>query len=129
MSHFYALIFIDPETLIGRSRESFETKVQEMIAPYDESIEVEEYEAKCYCIGRAAKNAAWKHAEKKVGTIESFRQRYHAIPEASRPPWDDFLKPFNDAKKQKMTIHPRIKNFGILNILKSSATYTNTRSC
>lgn len=106
MSHFYTLVLVDPNTIIGKSREAVESKVASMIAPYDESLVVEEYDEKCYCVGLKAREQARKSAEEKFSTIDEYRTRYHAIPEKDQPDWEKFIEPYVSYEKKALSTHP-----------------------
>jgi len=70
MSHFFAVVFVEDTT------PKIEEKVAELLAPYDEGKKVEPYNKPCYCVGTIAKRDAIIEADKREGTIESFRQSF-----------------------------------------------------
>lgn len=106
MSHFYTLVLVDPDTVIGKSRDAIQHRVAEMIAPYNEAIEVPQYDEKCGCVGGEARDAAWAAAEKKCGSLDAFRTSYHNMEESKRPEWKDYIAPFSAAEKAVFDGHP-----------------------
>lgn len=71
MSHFTTLVILN-DNLTGTPKEM----VSEMLAPYDENIQVPEYETDCHCIGDVARQDARKVAEEKCGTIDDLRKSF-----------------------------------------------------
>lgn len=65
MSHFVVLV------VVPKDRKEM---VHELLAPYDESIRVPEYEEKCYCVGLKAKTDAKEAARKVFGTEGNIKQ-------------------------------------------------------
>lgn len=59
MSHFTVTVLVPGNT----SPDEIDDAVEELLAPYDENMEVEPHEEKCRCIGLDAKIAARKTAE------------------------------------------------------------------
>lgn len=70
MSHFTTLV------LLKSLGEDVEAQVGEILAPYDENIEVEEYERDCHCIGQVARNEAERIASEKYGTLRELRDSF-----------------------------------------------------
>ena len=50
-------------------RQETEERVSKLLAPYDEQLEVPEYEKDCYCVGSAAHRRAYDAMQRKFGTI------------------------------------------------------------
>lgn len=103
VSHFYTLVLVDGKD--AKTRESVEAKVRELLAPYSEEVEAEEYLKRCYCIGGVARDAANVAADR-VGTIDSYRAKYNAMPEKKRPTWKRFIAPHMKAYEAVMASHP-----------------------
>jgi len=70
MSHFYTVVLVPKDT------DDIEAKVEELLAPYNENIEVEEYDKKCWCVNRKAHDAGWKSAEDKFGPFGDLRKSF-----------------------------------------------------
>jgi hypothetical protein len=70
MSHFYTVV------LVPKNTDDIEAKIEELLAPYDETIEVEEYDRKCWCINHKAHSAGWAAAESKYGSFSSLRESF-----------------------------------------------------
>lgn len=71
MSHFLIYVLVSGET----KSIDIESKVGELLAPYSESIQVDEYDRKCYCIGQEAKNAG--RAAENFKPFSTLRQEFH----------------------------------------------------
>ena len=74
MSHFSVVVLVPRNT--PKDREAVQAAVGELLAPYDENINVPEYDKKCYCVGRKAQEEAGKAADKKYGTIDQLRSTF-----------------------------------------------------
>jgi len=70
VSHFYAVV------LVPRESTDIEYEVKKLLASYDEDIQVEEYDKKCWCVNREARSAGWKAAEDKFGSFNDLRESY-----------------------------------------------------
>lgn len=95
--------------------------VEELMAPYDEEIEVAPYQKKCYCVGRIAKDEARKKAEKKY-PLDLLREKMKKISplpegksdfdltareeEARQVEWDKLLAPRLKLEKEVEEKHP-----------------------
>lgn len=99
MSHFVAVV------LVPKDDEEVHSAVSELLAPFNEGIEVEEYETECYCIGSEACKDARSTADEKVGTISSFRDKYSKIPEDKQPDWQEFISAYTDAEEIALSCH------------------------
>ncbi|MCF6094545.1 hypothetical protein L1765_11280 [Microaerobacter geothermalis] len=84
MSHFVALVIVPKET------EDIKQKVEELLAPYDENLEVNPYNRECYCVGSLAKAYSYQEAEK-VKSINDYRKEYWNLPENETPNWEEFI--------------------------------------
>jgi hypothetical protein len=67
--HYFVLVLVPPE------RRDLQEAVTELLAPFDEALEVEPYEVECYCIGREAEEDAHAVATRQFGTTYEIRQR------------------------------------------------------
>ena len=70
MSHFYTLVLVPENT------SDINNKIEELLAPYSENMNVEEYDRECYCINTEAKDAGWKAAESKFGPFDNLRKSF-----------------------------------------------------
>jgi len=70
MSHFFTVVLVPKDTV------DIEAKVEEILSPFDENIEVEEYDKKCWCVNRKAHDAGWKAAENKFGPFGDLRKSF-----------------------------------------------------
>jgi len=66
MTHFFVVVLVRKK--VGQD---IEKSVSELLAPYDQQLEVAEHEESCVCIGREAHASARREAEKKFGTTWS----------------------------------------------------------
>ena len=53
------------------ARRDIEKKVSELLAPYDQQLQVPEYEKVCYCVGSIARRRAYEAMDDKFGATES----------------------------------------------------------
>lgn len=67
--HHYILVLVPPE------RRDLKQAVTELMAPYDENLEVEPYEIPCYCIGEQAKEEAKAAAEQTIGPLDEISRK------------------------------------------------------
>jgi hypothetical protein len=76
MSHFVAMILINKDT----KPSDVSYKLREVLAPYDERLDVPLYDRRCHCLGSEARRDASDAADKEIGTVQYIRDRYHADP-------------------------------------------------
>jgi hypothetical protein len=73
------------------ARGNIEEEVSRLFAPYDEQLEVQEYERECSCVGFAAYRRAYAEMRNRFGTIETRdalefgKTIFDSDPEKSRP--------------------------------------------
>ena len=60
--------------------EAMHTELDRLLAPYDENIQVDPYQADCWCVGRTAQNDAREAADKAHGDLNSLRNKFAEIP-------------------------------------------------
>lgn len=100
MSHFTTLVLLgdNPEGL------SVDKQVERALVPFDENTEVEEYDKKCYCVGRAQQTAAMERARVGSGVdIKKVREEYWeevngAVKELTSASWE--TEECREAKKK-----------------------------
>jgi hypothetical protein len=93
MSHFACLVLTDEKEAFDVERA--ESIVMDSLSPYDENMEVEEYETDCYCNNLVASNDARQMAEVECGkSLNTLRDEYWAMEEDARPDWDEHIKDF-----------------------------------
>jgi len=80
VTHFGLMVLIPGDTDINDS-DAVEMAINERLAEYDENKEVPEYDRICYCIGRAAKEAAHTYASQINGTIDDLRIAHRKVVE------------------------------------------------
>lgn len=90
MSHF-VLAAIIPK----HKADDYENHVKALLAPFDDKIDVEPYQRKCYCIGYLARFESRKKADE-LYDIDSLHRKYLNAPENRRP---EIEKSFNVMKK------------------------------
>ena len=111
MSHFYTVVIV-PD---GTEPQSFHDEVERLLAPYDENIEVPEYERDCHCIGRVARKFGKAEAEK-VKKIDTYRDEWNRkAKEAGKDMmesfldqkgWEEFIADWTKIKEEKEKEHP-----------------------
>lgn len=62
--------------MVPGDTQDVEAKVEELLAPYDENIQVEEYDRDCWCINSEARNAGFAAAEKEFGAFGNIRDAF-----------------------------------------------------
>lgn len=70
MSHFFTVVIVPKDT------QDVKAEVARLLAPYDENIEVEPYQEKCWCVGMKAREEARKAAERQFGPFEWLRESF-----------------------------------------------------
>lgn len=78
MSHFVILALLPPDT----AEHGIQERLNALLAPYDEGVEVDPYEEPCWCVGQAARTAAREHAER-VAPLDPVREELQAEVEAA----------------------------------------------
>lgn len=71
MSHFSVLVLVPEKT------KDVQKYVEKVLAPYSEAKKVKQYDADCNCIGEKARDEVREAANKKFGTMDAFRTRFH----------------------------------------------------
>lgn len=103
-----ATVLPNAETLVALA---VEAAIAKLLAPYDESVQVEEYERPCYCIGFAARHDALAEAIRECGTIDDLRGRFQRIPEEreeqTQQRWKAFIAPFIAVQQRVLGEHPQ----------------------
>lgn len=87
MSHFCVLAILDKE-----QAEDVQGSLDDLMAPYSENKDVEEYDHKCYCVGGLARKAAQSAAQETLkvtwdGLRDEFHKAEEALPEKERDDW------------------------------------------
>lgn len=108
MSHFVVYALVPPGT------EDIEGYLDVALEPFSENIEVEEHEARCWCVGRAAQQAsiaAVRRAEQ-FGLLESIdrlRDRFWALAEEVRSDelWEQWTQPARALQQSALRSHPQ----------------------
>jgi hypothetical protein len=114
MSHFYLNVLVPMATPVG----AIDQMVNTLMEPYDESIVVEPYDHKCWCVGRQSyvevqEQLAAHFAKERGGPKEKtgamfstlFRDPYWQMPEDDRPEWETWIKPWTDLEKKLTQAH------------------------
>ncbi len=102
MSHFLHVVLIPKDT----QAEAMEAYIERVLAPYNENIEVPEYDEKCGCIGSIAREAGWKAADA-VEDIAALRKaHWAAYPEGNDEVWAEVIRPRELASAAAVFAHP-----------------------
>lgn len=101
MSHFFTVVLVPASAL----SQDIEAKVSELLAPFDEEIEVPEYQRECWCLSSVARHHARTVAEAKVGKLGDFRKRYWELPDP-KPEWMEFIKEYLTCEEEAEKAHP-----------------------
>lgn len=122
MSHFFTVVLVPKDT------QDIEAKVEELMASYDENIEVAEYDKDCWCIGSKARHAAVEAVEIAKGPLSAIRDTFwnevnnelslmgispnaseyweKREEVASKLNWDERIKEYSDYEKMMFENHP-----------------------
>lgn len=96
MSHFFTVVIM-PKKLINKRGEADPSvigqEVEKLLAPYDEGLEVPEYEKPCWCVNRIAKREAEIILVKEQGNWDEVRDKFNAVncnlsPEEQHKKWE-----------------------------------------
>jgi len=101
MSHFTTVVILPN----GNGDEPEQT-VAELLEPFDENIEVEDYQRECSCKNGVAREAGWNEAEKRLGTLDELRAKYHNLEPDKRPDWKEWTAPFEKIVNEVAKAHP-----------------------
>lgn len=101
MSHFFTLVIVPADA------PDVEVAARELLAPYDEDIQMPEYGQSCYCVGSIARRSARDAADKIVeGGFEALRERFHKSEKAAgRPAWPHQTEEESEAADQRWQEH------------------------
>ncbi len=102
MSHFVTTVLIPASTL----SEFVESAVASLLEPYNENIEVEEYDTDCSCLNSIARRAGMDAADQEIGTLNELREQYWALPEAERPDQSEFFAAYEATAARIEQSHP-----------------------
>jgi len=95
MSHFFTVVLVQDTEPDDPNRDSIlEGRVENLLACYNEDIQVDAYEEDCYCVGQEARRESQEKAlqEMEIGdTIADYREWFWSLKVDERPDWDDFL--------------------------------------
>lgn len=74
---------------------------EEQLAPFDENLEVEEYEDVCYCVHLNLRQAVDAILFKEFGDFnENFKKPYNENEDKNKVPWKEFIKPYIDRREE-----------------------------
>jgi hypothetical protein len=96
MSHFTTLVLL-------KNPEDIEEEVAVALAPFDENIEVAEYERDCHCIGQVAEREAREKAIAKFGSINDLRKSFKGETDEE---WKEHIKPYTEYLDKLKSQHP-----------------------
>lgn len=116
MSHFVTLVLVNTHCSRNKSLkdlpksqsdlESIREKVEELLTPYDENMEVEEYDRDCGCGDWRAYRESSDHADSVFGTINTIRDRFaenrpqNETPEQRQQEWEKVAAPWTKIKDE-----------------------------
>lgn len=86
MSHFMVMVLLPGTT----KPIMIEHEVENLMAPYNEEIAVDEYPHKCHCVGWKAWEDSRKETEIKFGEIDKIRDNFYDVLKEKKIPLDDF---------------------------------------
>lgn len=107
MSHFFTLV------LVPNGTEDVEWAVENLLAPFDENLEIDDYQTQCFCIRNRASRKAEQEADSRFGTIDQLRERFaveYVLPEGlndgescwlRQQAWTEFIKDFIELREDR----------------------------
>lgn len=103
MSHFVTLVLLPPDT----ESKYVEYAVLEKMDPYDEALEVDEYETECACVGLQA----LRDANVELGNyydMDEVRNKYNSTPIEKRTTelWAEMMAPVFAKRDEILAEHP-----------------------
>jgi hypothetical protein len=75
MSHFFGIVLVPKDT----KKEDTEDAVSDLVEGYNEQKDVPEYESDCWCIGRQASRESEAEAQRRLGTVNEFREKFRKV--------------------------------------------------
>lgn len=124
MSHYVVGVIIED----GLNEEDAKSRLEEVLDPFNENLEVPEYDKPCWCVGRQARIDARELADAELGTLDDYRKKFHNLPEWQRKfndndsdeevsdyhekmdeAWKAFIQPRIDKEEELFQSHP-LKN-------------------
>ena len=76
MSHFSVSVILP-----RLDANEMDAEIERLLEPYNEGLEVPEYDRECWCVNREARMYGRKMAQKLVGNIEERRELFSALPD------------------------------------------------
>lgn len=108
MSHYYCLVLLEPGGCELRVKQA-----EALLAPYDENLEVDEYERRCWCVGHQAQDEIRKRIDDELGSGNDWRERFRLRREAGETAetldrdWrEQFVKPREGREAELLAEHP-----------------------
>lgn len=102
MSHFllYTLVMEEEISILHNT-------LEKLMEPYNQNHDVEPYDKDCYCKEHLLNVKAREKAEKEMGSIEQWRERYE---EENGVDWPEYITPFINRQEQiKKELQPFTK--------------------
>jgi hypothetical protein len=97
MSHSFVMVIVEPHV----DNSEISRQIEELMAPFDETIQVEEYMETCHCVGSVARQAAYAQTQDEVGSLDSFRNSFKEGDD-----WTEHIKPYTDRAEELEAQHP-----------------------
>lgn len=108
MTHLFVVVLVKKTP-----RRNVKKEVSRLLEPYDEQLQVPEYEETCYCVGSGAHHRAYEAMRSKFGTIETReaqefgKQTFESDPERTTPERE--CRSCSGIGKRKTTYNPNGK--------------------
>ena len=109
MSHFFTMV------LLPNHAEDVDEGIAQLLAPYDENLEVDAYQRTCWCVKNSAADRANAIVDQEFGTIDSARDEFAKIWEATpkkpvedphdlwwqeQEVWEKFIRPRQNRREE-----------------------------
>jgi hypothetical protein len=106
LTHYFVVVLVRK----GSNGQGIKRRVWKLLKPYDEQLEVPEYERECFCVGMTCRDRAYDAARTRFGTTESREalefaaETFDSDPEKSLPKADcEFCR---GTGKDRSTLNP-----------------------
>lgn len=110
MSHYTVGALVPPAIYQGDGDGTrLERYLEELLEPFNENAQVEEYQRECWCVGTKASEEASEYIEAKHGPIEPLRKRYWESLDGQGQPtldWEELVKDRMADREAFLAQHP-----------------------
>lgn len=105
MSHFVTVVILPKDTQLRSGH--IQSAVEELLAPFNENLDVDPYEEDCHCVGWKAQMEVSTAVNETLGHIKDVRENYWKLPEEERTDelWQKLIAPRKELEKRLLSEH------------------------